>query len=57
MNNNPKVSVIVPVYKAENWLNKCVDSCINQTYTNIEITLVDDGSPDSSGKSWLCIFR
>lgn len=43
---NPKVSVIVPVYKVEEYLNKCVQSLINQTYTNMDIILVDDGSPD-----------
>ncbi|OUQ56650.1 hypothetical protein B5E58_10520 [Tyzzerella sp. An114] len=45
-----KISVIVPVYKVEEYLNKCVDSIINQTYKNLEIILVDDGSPDSCGK-------
>lgn len=40
------ISVIVPVYKVENFLDRCVDSLINQTYKNIEIILVDDGSPD-----------
>lgn len=44
------VSVIVPVYNVEQYLNKCVDSIINQTYSNIEIILVDDGSTDNSGK-------
>lgn len=43
------VSVIVPVYKVENYLKECVDSIINQTYKNLEIILVDDGSPDNSG--------
>lgn len=47
MNNNPLVSIIVPVYKVEPFLNKCVSSIINQTYSNIEIILVDDGSPDN----------
>lgn len=40
------ISIIVPVYKVEKYLNKCVDSIINQTYKNLEIILVDDGSPD-----------
>lgn len=41
------ISVIVPVYKVEEYLNKCVESIANQTYKNLEIILVDDGSPDS----------
>ena len=43
----PLISVVVPVYKVEKYLKKCVDSIIAQTYKNIEIILVDDGSPDS----------
>lgn len=43
----PKVSIIVPVYKVEQYLKRCVDSLINQTLTDIEIILVDDGSPDN----------
>lgn len=46
----PLVSVIVPIYNVEEYLNTCVDSIINQTYKNIEIILVDDGSPDNCGK-------
>lgn len=46
----PKVSVVVPIYKVEKYLRKCVDSILNQTYSNIEIILVDDGSPDNCGK-------
>ena len=45
----PLISVIVPVYNVEKYLHKCVNSLIAQTYRNIEIILIDDGSPDSSG--------
>lgn len=44
-----KISVIVPVYKVENYLQRCVDSILTQTYRDFELILVDDGSPDSSG--------
>ncbi len=45
-NNQPLISIIIPVYKVEPYLRDCIDSCIQQTYKNIEIILVDDGSPD-----------
>ncbi len=45
----PLVSVIIPVYKVERFLHRCIDSVIHQTYTNWEMILVDDGSPDTSG--------
>lgn len=44
------VSVIIPVYKVEEYLNQCVDSVLNQTYEELEIILVDDGSPDNCPK-------
>lgn len=46
----PKISVIMPVYKAERYLSRCVDSILQQTFSDFELILVDDGSPDSSGK-------
>lgn len=46
----PLISVIVPVYKVEPWLERCVRSITNQTYKNLEIILVDDGSPDKCGE-------
>lgn len=45
--NAPLISVIVPVYKVEDYLERCVDSLRNQTYQNLEILLIDDGSPDN----------
>lgn len=44
-----KVSIIVPVFRAERWIRQCVDSLLGQTYRNIEVLLVDDESPDRSG--------
>ena len=41
----PLISVIVPVYKVEQYLDRCVQSIVSQTYENLEIILVDDGSP------------
>lgn len=45
-----KITVIVPVYNVENYLRKCLDSIITQTYKNIEIVVVNDGSTDASGE-------
>jgi glycosyltransferase involved in cell wall biosynthesis len=50
MNPMPKISVIVPIYKTEKYLRRCVESIINQTYSNLEIILINDGSPDGSLK-------
>lgn len=47
-NINPLISVIVPVYNSEKFLNKCIESLINQTYKNIELIFVNDGSTDNS---------
>lgn len=46
----PKISIIVPVYKAEPYLRKCIDSILNQTFKDFELILVDDGSPDRCGE-------
>ena len=48
--NAPKVSVIVPVYKVEKYLPACIESVLAQTFPDFELILVDDGSPDNSGK-------
>lgn len=50
MKYTPKISIIVPVYKAEGYLNRCVDSLLSQTFTDFEVLLIDDGSPDKSGE-------
>lgn len=48
MLNNPKVSIIVPVYNAENYITDCLNSILNQSYSNIELIIINDGSTDSS---------
>lgn len=50
MNSNPLISVIIPVYNAQDYLEQCVESIINQSYKNLEIILINDGSTDASGK-------
>ena len=47
---NPEISVIVPVYKAENYLEECVRSILRQTYRDFELILIEDGSPDRCGE-------
>ena len=47
---NPKISIIVPVYKVEQYLPRCIDSILAQTFTDFELLLIDDGSPDRSGE-------
>ena len=49
MNTTPKISVIVPVYNAEKYLHRCIDSILSQTFTDFELLLINDGSKDSSG--------
>lgn len=54
---NDLISVIIPIYKVEEYLDECVCSVVNQTYTNLEIILVDDGSPDNCPQmcdEWAC---
>ena len=48
--SQPLISVIIPVYKSEKYLDKCIDSLLNQTYKNLEIIFVNDASPDKSGE-------
>ena len=50
MNENAKISIIIPVYNVEDYLPQCIDSILIQSYKNIEIILVDDGSTDASGR-------
>lgn len=45
----PKFSIIVPVYKVEQYLDRCIQSILKQTFTDFEVILVDDGSPDNCG--------
>lgn len=47
---NPEISIIVPIYKAEAYLNRCIDSILSQTFKDFELLLIDDGSPDKSGE-------
>ena len=48
--NTPKISVIVPVYNVEQYLPRCIDSILDQTFTDFELLLIDDGSKDKSGE-------
>ncbi|MRH42698.1 glycosyltransferase [Aquibacillus halophilus] len=45
-----KVSIIVPIYKVEKYIHRCIESILHQTYSNLEIILIDDGSPDNCGE-------
>ena len=50
MNNNPLISIIVPCYNVERYVEQCIRSIMGQSYKNIEIITVDDGSPDNSSQ-------
>ena len=52
LNNTPKISIIIPVFNLEGYITKCIQSLLQQTYSNIEIIIIDDGSTD---KSWSII--
>ena len=51
MRVEPIISVIVPVYRAEAYIRRCLDSLVAQTFDNFEVILVDDGSPDKCGEN------
>ena len=55
--NNELISVIIPAYNVEKYIEKCVDSITNQTYKNLEIILVDDGSTDNTGRLCDCFAK
>ena len=50
MGKRPEISVIVPVYKAEQYLPQCIDSILRQSFIDFELLLIDDGSPDKCGE-------
>ena len=51
-----KISVIIPVYNTAKFLDQCISSVVNQTYENLEIILIDDGSTDDSYESFHCNY-
>lgn len=55
--SSPTISVIVPVYNAEKYLHRCIDSILSQTFTDFELLLIDDGSKDKSGAFVMSMLR
>ena len=59
----PLISIIVPVYNVEDYIEECLESLVKQTYKNLEIILIDDGSTDNSGKicddlsKWTIVYK
>ena len=53
----PLISIVVPIYNVENFLDRCVQSIVSQTYRNLEILLIDDGSPDNSSEIAECWMK
>ena len=49
MNINPLITIVAPMYRVEQYVGQCIESLIAQTHKNLEIILVDDGTPDKSG--------
>ena len=52
-----KVSIIIPLHNAESFIGEAVDSCLNQTYTNIEVIVVENGSNDGSWKVLISNYK
>lgn len=57
MESSPFISIIVPMYNAENYIERCILSIMNQTYPNIEVLVIDDGSKDNSGRIVLSLVE
>ena len=57
MASSPFISIIVPMYNAENYIERCILSIMNQTYPNIEVLVIDDGSKDNSGRIVLSLVE
>lgn len=53
----PRISVVIPVYNGENYLKEAIDSALNQTYENVEVLVVDDGSVDGTREIYERLWR